>query len=1015
MAQDYSSIIEAAGKKYNVDPALIRAVIGTETGGQANPNTATSSTGAVGVAQLMPATAKALGVTDRTDPTQNINGAAKLLDQLLTQTNGNVSQALTMYHGGQNPQNWGPQTQAYPGKVLSRLPGVPESHQQPTPGGQSDDDIFAAFGGGSAGGQTPQKAPAQLSDDDIFKSFSAPATAQQPATVAPAKQSAETQPAQGGDQYALGTGGVSNFIDALGHNAGNAVLGAAQTGLHGLAGLESGLQRLVGGSTPVNQASDALDQFIQNREQNYQQNVPTNLASIAGAGAGQVLPFLAIGGAGVISKGGQLADSVATMLGAGNKTRAVANAAGQAGGSSLLGLLAAGAQPVSDDGNFAQEKADQALAGAAVGAAVPGATKLIGGAAQSVGNTIGSLVRPFTESGQQRIAANVLRDAAGNAPVAATAQNVPGVQPTLAEATGNPGIAALQRALASRPGNDALSLRQTANQEARNAYTGATVGETAFDPSRVRQMVSQASNVPDSFKSSLNSPVMAQVLGDAEKNALNATGTSPFASLRQQAQDQANTRLASIVGTPGDVAAARTAANDAVRDNYNLANSRALPVDWELNSILRRPAMQQAMGRAQTLAREQDAGAAPIVYSQVNLNSPGLAQDTVNGNSLHYLKMALDDMASGKGPQGIAANEKRSILGTQNDLLNWFEARAPEYGEARQAYAQAMQPVNQLEYLQNLNLTDAAGNVSPGKLDTAIKGIQKAQQQPGLSPAKSITPDVLDELRGIQQQASGAKNAASTNMDPDSAAWVVDALQSRMSSPAFSSMPQADRDALTRSYRAAVDWLGKPFQTSTADRTSAAAGQYLAQKNLTPANTGVRLSAIDGVLNDVGTGKITLPDAKVERLQNLRDSLMQQQNLNAGQNAVRGSTTAQNLATGSILDAQQPALVRMLLNGTGRSLTTGGLVGSALGSALGGPGGAAAGAAIGSQLGSTFGGALRSKAPEVEARVLQMLLNPEQGVSALAPKANRFPLATGKNLNAATTAIAGSESGKNSR
>lgn len=93
----YSDIFEAASKKYNISKDLLEAVAYTESSFRAN---ATSYCGAQGIMQLMPATAKSLGVTDAYDPVQNIMGGAKYLSQLLKKYNGNTSLALAAYNGG---------------------------------------------------------------------------------------------------------------------------------------------------------------------------------------------------------------------------------------------------------------------------------------------------------------------------------------------------------------------------------------------------------------------------------------------------------------------------------------------------------------------------------------------------------------------------------------------------------------------------------------------------------------------------------------------------------------------------------------------------------------------------------------------------------------------------------------------------------------------------------------------------------------------------------------------------
>ena len=91
-------MVREAAERHKVDPALVRAVIETESNW--NP-TAKSRKGAVGLMQLIPSTAQRFGVNDAFNPRQNVDAGVRYLKTLLERYNGNLDLALAAYNAGE--------------------------------------------------------------------------------------------------------------------------------------------------------------------------------------------------------------------------------------------------------------------------------------------------------------------------------------------------------------------------------------------------------------------------------------------------------------------------------------------------------------------------------------------------------------------------------------------------------------------------------------------------------------------------------------------------------------------------------------------------------------------------------------------------------------------------------------------------------------------------------------------------------------------------------------------------
>jgi hypothetical protein len=123
---DFERLVAEAARRHGLDPALVMAVVGVESGFQPQ---AVSPKGAQGLMQLMPGTARDLGVTNPFDPAANLDGGSRYLSSLVARYEGDLARALAAYnagmgavarHGGVPPYA---ETRAYVRKVLGRYQG----------------------------------------------------------------------------------------------------------------------------------------------------------------------------------------------------------------------------------------------------------------------------------------------------------------------------------------------------------------------------------------------------------------------------------------------------------------------------------------------------------------------------------------------------------------------------------------------------------------------------------------------------------------------------------------------------------------------------------------------------------------------------------------------------------------------------------------------------------------------------------------------------------------------------
>lgn len=538
--------------QYGLDPELVVRQIQQES--RWNP-AAVSPRGAVGLMQLMPDTARELGV-DPTDPQQNIAGGVRYLAQRRDARGGDMRTALADYNWGMgNVDRKGlaampPETRDYlsivhDGQVAARRPtsGAPmPSYNQPaqTPEQNPFLDLLPPdmrpARPGNAPAAAPQPAGGLAAPQPLPMPQPAPAAppmvpqgvqgvAQQagepmgPPQPAPQRRMLFGEPGLSEEELlrqANRMGPVGNALTAVGDRvmtlAGKGVE-AAGTGLKlpdGVARLGRWMQETKPGGFDPNATSAKVGGFAGDMM------VGTAAAGLAGAGVQRAATGLT-----------QTPNVARYMDAAGEAIRSFgmrsglpASTVGQRVGDlavrSVGGAGAGAAGAAATDGEVGMS--------AAIGGAIPA----VGMAAGAAGRTAADVVRPFTSNGRQQIAGQVLRDAVFDpAQVAARAAQRQGrgsfADLSLAEKTMDPGIAQLQRMLSNQPAlgpNFAAFLERQNDARSRALLAGSTGANSPEALAAARRAAVDplyAAVTPQSLQAPLNTMGLRQTAANIAK------------------------------------------------------------------------------------------------------------------------------------------------------------------------------------------------------------------------------------------------------------------------------------------------------------------------------------------------------------------------------------------------------------------------------------------------------------------------------------------------------------------
>ncbi len=383
-------------------------------------------------------------------------------------------------------------------------------------------------------------------------------------------------------------------------------------------------------------------------------------------------------------------------------------------GGAAIGAVTGALQPTQEGESRLQNIGFNAAGGAAVPAAIR--TAKIAKAA---------LVDPFTEAGRTRIAGSVLnRSAADPAAVSTRLQSaqgaVAGFEPSVGQAAGDAGVASLER-------------------------TVRAINPQAFDALDKTQRAVLA----DELRALAGDPIKRQALVDARETAANALYGKAMQSDAMR-RDLAATATAQQANTSGG-------GIHQVAGQYQKAIPDQLATPG-LRALADRPMFQQAINDAKTLAANKG----------VKIDDPLTSLE-----GLHYIKLALDDMANPGAMSAMGRNANAAVNDMRTQLTNELAKVSPLYGNARSTFADMSKPINQMDIGQNLveRFIPALYRDMPSPAQLNSAALAKAITDQGDDIAKSVTgmkgatlagtlePAQMQSLRNVLSDAQMMKNA----------------------------------------------------------------------------------------------------------------------------------------------------------------------------------------------------------------------------------------------------------------
>ena len=762
MPSNADPIYDAAGAEWNVDPDLLRAVAGQETGGSKNPDAAVSAKGATGRMGIMPGTGQDLGVTDPTSKVQSIYGAAKLLSQHLDKYKS-PALALAAYNAGAsrvddhltNGRPLPDETAAYVPSVAKKYQALKAQAANTNSASDPAEEFFNA---------AQKEDTATPTEDPAEKFFTAAQAGGEPpappetdgfATFDPRKPLSSTN-----SPVALTPLGKENLQAGLAHglqsvpNTLERWAAAADKRFPALARLDSSLGFDPMGDAAAQPAAEAA----------YAAKTAGSPTAEAGdlLGTGiAVAPALAAGGAvlggigdaasglGMFGRGVQgvtnlLQGTATAPAGAGLVPRALVRGTSLAASGAAAGGTAAGLTG-GDVGQGALTGAVLAPGGALL-AEMPGAAGNLLSKAYRQGKSL--IGRPSTEAADEVFENAAARSGAPDASPAAptapdpyglnaeAARNAPPAAPSV-NPTGPESVGAAATSPTDLTTNAPTAAQLEAQRSAGFQARMAQGPNTRFD---------NAEYVPGSV------PTVAEQLADPEAASLYRLvqpGDKRFTKLDQDNNDARLHFLDNLAGNDVTLqnledARAAQAEHDLSGVWANKKDADATPVVDQITQILSGPngkltPVRQALSDVSSVLQKADD------------SGPEADPEMLYGvrKQINYL---LSKNGQRANPAYADATVVSSLMKVRNALDQAIEPAAPGFSQYLKNYSDASREIDKQEFLQSVipRMRDVKNKVTLNGVNSVMKDIGKRLRATGPNKAKSIDDDTMDQLFNLR-------------------------------------------------------------------------------------------------------------------------------------------------------------------------------------------------------------------------------------------------------------------------